>query len=166
MSEPLLWWGFGLMVGALFVLFLELFVPSGGLLGIVSATLAVASVVSFWRHSTTWGLTSLLGVVVLGPVVLAYMVKIYPDTFIGRRMILGGTEPADEDGSARPAAEEAPSALVGVEGTALTDLRPVGMVELDGARHEAMSEFGVIDSGQRVRVTKVEGDRIRVRVIS
>ena len=43
-------------------------------------------------------------------------------------------------------------ALVGRIGTALGDLRPVGVVQLDGRRHEATSESGFIESGATVEV--------------
>jgi hypothetical protein len=43
-------------------------------------------------------------------------------------------------------------ALVGRIGTALTPLRPVGVVELDGRRHEAVSETGFIEAGRTIEV--------------
>jgi membrane-bound serine protease (ClpP class) len=48
-------------------------------------------------------------------------------------------------------------------GVALTDLRPGGTVEFDGRRLEAFSEIGFLHAGQRVRVTAVEGAKVRVR---
>lgn len=54
-------------------------------------------------------------------------------------------------------------ALVGAEGVAMTDLRPVGAVRIDGTRYDALAEVGVIAAGTKVRVTKVEFNQIKVR---
>jgi hypothetical protein len=43
-------------------------------------------------------------------------------------------------------------ALGGRTGIALTQLRPVGTVELDGRRHEAASEEGLIEAGTTIEV--------------
>ncbi len=164
MSEPLLWWGIALLGGALAVVALEMFIPSGGLLAVVSTSLAIAGVVAFFRHSTAWGLMSLAAVLVLGPVIVAFMLKIYPDTYVGRRMILGNPEPGDAPTGA-DAETDRLAALVGAEGVAMTDLHPVGTIRVEGERLEALAEIGAIDSGQRVRITSVEGTRIKVRAI-
>ncbi|MBL0922524.1 MAG: NfeD family protein [Phycisphaerales bacterium] len=163
MTEPMLWWGLGLFGAAALVVLLEMFVPSGGILAALSTGLAIAGVVSFWRHSPAWGLTSLAALLTLGPLVTAFMLKIYPDTFIGRRMILGGDGP--EDGPAPETDADDASALVGAEGVAATDLRPVGTIRIDGKRVEALAEVGMIEAGARVRVVSVEGTRIRVRAV-
>src|SRR5699024_12488280 len=55
--------------------------------------------------------------------------------------------------------------LIGLEGVALTGLRPSGMVELEDERVDVVSEGSFIDRGERVKVVKVEGMRIVVRKI-
>ena len=164
MTEPLVWWGLGLFLAAAAVVVLELFIPSAGLLAALSTSLAIAGVVSFWRHSPVWGLSSLAALLVLGPMLMAFMLKVYPDTFVGRRMILGN-DPDPEDGPPPPDETEKLSALVGAEGTAATDLHPVGVIRVDGQRLEALAELGAIDAGAKVRIVAVEGTRIKVRSI-
>jgi len=164
MNEPLLWWGLMLFGAAMAVVVLEMFVPSGGLLAVLSVSLAIAGVVSFWKHSTGWGLTSLAALLVFGPMVVAFMLKIYPDTFMGRRMILGND--GNSDDAPVDAEAERLEALIGAEGTALTDLRPVGTIRVESERLEALAELGVIDAGARVRIVSVEGARIKVRPIA
>jgi membrane-bound ClpP family serine protease len=160
----MVWWGFGLLLGACVILALELFVPSGGILGLVAAALGIASVVCFWRVSPTWGVSSLVAFVVLAPMAVAFFVKIWPDTPMGRKMIL-----ADDDSEIERRTMLAnevrtkEDSLIGAQGRAITDLRPVGMVELDGQRVEALAEGSWIEAGQPVRVTHVEGARIKVR---
>jgi membrane-bound ClpP family serine protease len=167
MTEPMLIWAFGLLAAAVVILVLELFVPSGGVLGLLSGALAVASVVCFWRVSPAWGITSLAGLLILAPLVFTFFVKVWPDTTMGRKMILA----EDDSEIERRALEESEErtredSLIGVQGKALTDLRPVGVVLLDNQRVEALAEGAWIEAGQPVRVTHVEGTRIKVRAIT
>lgn len=167
MTEPMLIWAFGLLLGAIVILVLELFVPSGGVLGLLSGALSIASVVCFWRVSPAWGITSLAGLLILAPLVFAFFVKVWPDTAMGRKMILA----EDDRDIERRALEETEErtkgdSLVGVQGKAVTDLRPVGVVVLDNQRVEALAEGAWIEAGQKVRVTHVEGSRIKVRAIA
>ncbi|MGP1308854.1 MAG: NfeD family protein [Phycisphaerales bacterium] len=167
MSEPLLWWAFGLLLAAAMILVLELFLPSGGILGVLSGALSIAAVVCFWRVSPAWGMSSLVGLLVLAPLIFAFFVKVWPDTAMGRKMILAED---DQDAVRRALAETEErtkeDALVGLTGKAVTDLRPVGVVLLEGQRVEALAEGAWIESGQQVRVTHAEGTRIKVRAVS
>ena len=52
----------------------------------------------------------------------------------------------------------------GAEGVAVTALKPVGTVDFDGRRVQAISEGGFILAGTRVRVVRVEGSNVFVRV--
>ncbi|MEL6715050.1 MAG: NfeD family protein, partial [Planctomycetota bacterium] len=58
------------------------------------------------------------------------------------------------------------AAAVGARGQALTSLRPVGKVALDGdapgVDHEARAESGLIEPGARVRVVEVQSGRLVV----
>lgn len=164
--ESLLIWGLALLALALVVLGLELFVPSGGVLGITAAVLAVAGVVCLFKVDTKWGAIGGLFVLVMGPAALFVGLKIWPHTPMGRRVI--GT-PTDEELNARREAEEAErrrdAAMIGQEGTVLTDLRPVGTVEIAGRRYDALSELMVVPRGARVRVTGFDGVQVRVRQV-
>lgn len=167
MTETMLIWAFGLLLASLVILALELFVPSGGILGLLAGALSIASVVCFWRVSPGWGITSLAGLLILTPLVFTFFVKVWPDTTMGRKMILA----EDDREIERRALEETEErtrgdSLVGVQGKAVTDLRPVGVVILDGQRVEALAEGVWIEAGQPVRVTHVEGARIKVRAIT
>ncbi len=160
MNEPRLWWGVGLFAAALAIAVLELFIPSAGILALLSGALAIAGVVAFWSVSQLWGILSLLALILLVPLLVAFLLRIYPDTPIGRRMILSSDRDAPPDAPPAPAPH---AKLIGLTGEAISELRPVGMIRVDGQRLEALSEQGVIDIGARVRITAVEGTRIRVR---
>lgn len=49
------------------------------------------------------------------------------------------------------------------EGEAHTDLRPAGIVLIDGAKVDVVTSGEQVEKGRRVRVVKVEGNRIVVR---
>ena len=166
MSAMLLW-GFGLVLLAGFLLFIELFVPSGGIIGMVAGVVAIAGVVFFWRESTTWGLSATLGVLILGPCAVGFMLKVYPETSIGRKLILGGSKSEEEAlmASAQSRAEELDErlALVGLTGESINELRPVGEVRINGKRYETLAESGVIEPGVEIVVVSIVDNQIKVR---
>ena len=55
--------------------------------------------------------------------------------------------------------------LVGKKGTTLTDLRPVGTIDIDGKDYSAISNAQWIKKGTEVQVTEVDGTRILVKEI-
>jgi membrane-bound serine protease (ClpP class) len=55
--------------------------------------------------------------------------------------------------------------LEGVDGIALTDLRPAGKAEIAGERLDVVSEAGWITAGSPVRVLRAEGYRHVVRAV-
>ena len=86
------------------------------------------------------------------------------------RRIDGEVERRVEEDLERQRAEEERArdeklALIGSEGKALTDLRPVGVIEIGGRRFDALAETRMIEGGARVRVTAVEYNQIKVREV-
>ena len=55
--------------------------------------------------------------------------------------------------------------LEGIDGVALTDLRPAGTAEVAGERLDVVSEAGWITAGTPVRVLSAEGYRHVVRAV-
>ena len=162
-------WGFGLFAGAVVLFLVEVLIPSGGFIGLVAAGVGVAGIVAFWMAEPLYGVISLLTFVVMLPLAFNFALKVFPHTPVGRHLILGG-----EDDEARSAAEaaareredrERAEALVGLEGAATTDLRPIGSAAFDGNTIEVAAESGFIEEGRRVRITRVEGKTVRVREV-
>lgn len=156
------WWGFVLIGAACALIFIEVFIPSGGLIAVGAAIAACAGIVMLFLHSTMSGVIGLLTALILGPMTLTFAFKMFPHTPIGKRMILGTSV-----SSAKEVAEhrEAMHALIGSEGEAITDLRPVGVVRIEGERHDALAEGPMIEAGSRVRVVVVESNQVKVRKI-
>ena len=124
-----------LLLGAAVVLFfLEMFIPSLGVLTVCGIVCAVASVWLGFRHGTGSG----LGILVLNADAL-------------------GGEPGDVPDDAET------QALVGKSGAAVTDLRPAGKATIEGRRVDVLTEGAYVARGTRVAVVRVEGNRIFVR---
>jgi membrane-bound serine protease (ClpP class) len=167
LNEPLLIWGIVLIVVGFLVLGLEVFVPSGGVLAVTSGIIAIAGIVCLFRYDTTWGLTGTLAVVVIGPLMGAFLLKIWPDTPLGRRLVHGDVTEEDRARAQMNEQNERMErlALVGAEGVAITTLRPVGTAKIGTERMEVLSESGWITAGTPVKVTAVDGLEIKVRQI-
>lgn len=164
--DPLLLWGLVLLAISVLLTVIEIFVPTAGLLGLTSVVVAVAGIVCLFKYDGGWGLGGLLSAVVLLPSVFFGGIQIWRNTEAGRRAM---GIPSDEEIEARQLRElrerQAREAIIGMEGVVLTDLRPVGVVELDGKRVDALADEGFIQAGRRVRVTAVEATEVRVRTI-
>lgn len=164
--ESLLIWGVMLVAGALLVMALDIFVPTGGVLLTLAGVSAVAGVVCLFRHSAVAGVTGALTVVVLAPSIAVFGLKIWPSTPMGRRIIGIPTEEEEAKARAEQEAEERQrTALIGAVGRVVVDLRPVGMVEIGGKRYDAKSDTFFVAAGSEVRVTGMEGNELRVRQV-
>ncbi|SMO35548.1 NfeD family protein [Melghirimyces algeriensis] len=56
--------------------------------------------------------------------------------------------------------------LIGKKGTALTDFRPSGTLEIDGVRYSGISQGVWMEKGTSVQVVSVDGTRILVQPLS
>ncbi len=165
--EALLYWGIGLWAIAILLFVIELIVPSGGIIGGVSFLCAACGVGAFWMASTTWGIVSLLMLIVMVPVCGWFAVKVMPETTLGRQMMLAEDEDELQMRAMEAAAQrEREQALVGAEGVALQDLRPVGLARIEGTKVEVLAATGYIEAGTTIRVVSVEGNQIKVRGVA
>ncbi len=164
LADNLLIIGIGLLILSVGLLAAELFVPSMGILSIVAGICAIIGVVCLWRYSDAWGLSGTLLVIIGGPALVTWGLKIYRHTSMGRKML---SIEADEELRTRLEHEETErerlKSLIGKTGTVLTDLRPVGVIEVEGKRYDALAEITLIRRGSKVRITSAEINEIKVR---
>jgi len=141
----------------LLLIFIELFLPAGGLLGLIGAICLICSaVIAFRDKGFDIGFAvSIVGVIATVILIAAGLV-IFPQTPIGRHLTL--RKSIDQRGTA-PLHPE----LVSQEGVALSDLRPAGVVEIDGKKFDVVTSGEMIDTGSCIVVKAVEGLRIVVR---
>lgn len=143
------------------LLLAEVFVPSGGIISLFSLIALIGGVVIFFRHSTFAGVTGIIIALIMIPTVLIIAYKIFPKTRFGKHVTLA--PPLRKKGDAIPDTEEL-KALVDKVGVVLSPLRPVGMCDFSGRRIECVAETGYIEKGQEVRVIRVQGTQLTVRI--
>jgi membrane-bound ClpP family serine protease len=168
MSDYLLW-AFGLLGVAALLFVIEIIVPSGGIIGLVALAAALGAVVAFSYENPVLGAVSLAGLIVMVPLAINFALKVFPNTPIGKKLILGEDEEDEAElaklEQARREEEARRQALIGAEGVTNTTMRPVGSVKIDGVTLEAVSEVGMLDAGVTVRVTRVDGSTVKVRPV-
>lgn len=137
----------------------EVFLPSHGVLGLMAGAAFVTSVVYCFLISVTLGAVVFAVLCIAGPVVALYMVDFWPQTPIGRRLVL----PKMSGDGAETATQVT---TVGQRGVAITELRPVGVCQFGGVRVEAISQLNIIGVGSTVEVVAMDGARPVVRVLA
>ena len=161
---------FGLMGASALFFILELFVPSGGIFAALCGTCTIASVVSMFLFNPLLGLLLLIGYVIVGPFAIYWGIKVWEQSFVGRKLILNAELDSSIPNEASPGArsssdpEEIPlSSFIGSEGIADSQLRPGGFVKIDGRRMDAIAEGELIHPGARVRVVDAYDNQLKVR---
>jgi membrane-bound ClpP family serine protease len=153
-----------LLIAFYFLMVAEFFLPTGGVLGTGAVALLVAAVVIAFSHSMVAGISVVVFVLLTAPFVLFGMVRIWPHTAIGRRMLNLRPGEATVDPPKRTTSQGIPiEDLVGRIGTAKTDLLPSGLVVIEGERMDGVSTGMPIDAGTTLVVTSVDGGRVHVR---
>ena len=154
-----IYWSIIFMGLGLLIVMLELFIPSAGILTVLAGACFIASIVAGFFSSLTAGLVMLLLIVILLPLLLMAMIKVWPKTPIGRRILI---EPSGSPDAVVPEWEPGIHELVGQLGTARTKMLPSGIVLINGKKYDALSDGLPIDEGQPIRVVAVKNNRIIV----
>jgi len=149
-----------LIAAGLFLLLMEIFIPSWGLLSISGTACLVAGLVLAFRHGTATGILALCIVLVLLPTEIVIGVKLFPSTWMGRRIVLKGRE---RTGRGERSTDDRLFGLVGKEGYTTSTCRPSGVAEIAGERVDVVAEGRMIDANRPVKVLRVEGNRVVVR---
>lgn len=157
-------WGLALYGVGILLVIIEVFVPSGGVIGLLATGAAIAGDVCLWIFDPVWGALGVLAILVLGPLLFFFAVNLLPSTPMGRRLLFGEK---GEDASKEALLEDVNpyAGLMGKEGLTVTDLRPVGSARIDGERHEVLADTHLIEAGAKVRVVSVHGNEIKVRKV-
>ncbi|MDX2131700.1 MAG: NfeD family protein [Planctomycetota bacterium] len=164
--EAMLVWGLSLLGAAVVIGVLEFVLPTGGVLGVMAAVVAIAGVVCLYLVGPEWGGIGTLGLLILGPAAVYLGFKTWPHTAVGRQII--GTETDEQRHTREQTEQEARArvaAMIGKEGVVLTDLRPVGTVQVDGVRYDALSDTMFVRAGARVKVIGTDVAQLRVREV-
>lgn len=170
-ASPIIW-AF-VFIGIALVLFvIEIFVPSGGVIALLGALAVIASLIAFYIHNVNTGIIATAVYVILGPVLVWILFRIWAASPLASRMILGGVVEEDSDEAkqrsiARQQKQRAYlESFIGKSGTTITILRPIGLVRIDGERIDAMAETGSIEANCDIKVTSVYDNQVKVRAVS
>jgi membrane-bound serine protease (ClpP class) len=141
-----------LILGAV-LMFLETLLP-GLIAGIIGFICLLGAVFLGYGENFSTG-NAVLGVVVVGLTVGTWAwLKFFPESRMARKFI--AQRAVGNLGVDRPE-------LLNGTGTALTQLRPSGVAQINGQRVDVVTEGGLIERGTAVKVVFVEGSRIVVR---
>ena len=149
-------------VAAFGIFFIEFVLPTGGLLAILCVICAIASVSLGFMHDPSLGITLLALYSVAAPFMVLLGLNLATQSKMGKRMVLTAEDPARTGAGISESAAQLPA--IGAYGEAITQLRPVGFVRIDGRRLDASAEGDVIDAGARIEVVSHRDGQLRVRV--
>ena len=156
-----------LALGGVILLVLEIFVIPGfgvaGVLGIVAILAGlVLSLVGTGDTSEVivWAAGRVVFALLLALSASLVLLRFLPRLPFGRRLVL---EAGLGAGHAYGSAPDSDLRWLGKKGQASSPLRPAGIAEIEGERVDVVSDGELIDAGQRVEVTRVDGNRIVVR---
>ena len=159
--SPVVWVAALFLVG-IGVIVLEVFVPSGGVLGFVSVAAIIAAIATAFLELGVGAGTAMIALsVVVVPVILGLAFRWFPETPLGRRVLPAPPEAADvvPDAPRRRRARD----LVGQRGRTTSDLLPWGTVEVGSESLDGVSEGGPIDAGSEIIVVAAQGAAVVVR---
>jgi membrane-bound ClpP family serine protease len=155
-------WSLLLLALGLVFLVLEFFVPSGGALAVLCALSLLAAILVGFMAGPWTGMGILLTEVLIVPAAIAAAVKWWPDTPIGRLILIPRPSSPDEvlpDTEAYRGLND----LIGKRGTARGTMLPSGLVVIDGRTYDAVSEGVAIEANQTVLVVAISTQRLVVR---
>jgi membrane-bound ClpP family serine protease len=161
--DPLVWSVLLLFLGLALVC-IEVFVPSGGVLGFLSiASLMAGIILAFYHRGPEVGFLFLTVTAVAVPAALILAFRYWPKTPMGRRLLLDvpSGEAMRPDSPQRQKLRQ----LVGKQGVVKSLMMPSGAVVIDGTTIDAMSEGIPIEAGTRIKVIEVRGTHVLVRPV-
>ena len=154
---------------------LEMFVvPGFGITGITGISCMCAAVILGLIEHYTFSLSHLnaeavwssmvifLAGITLAVAVVWYLTSIHGPKWVRRHTELMLTQQV-KDGYI--GVDMSPVGYIGLEGAAVTDMRPAGKVEINGETLDAVATQGFIHAGARVRVMKYENAQIYVKEV-
>jgi membrane-bound serine protease (ClpP class) len=160
-------WSILLLIFGLATLVAEIFIPSGGVLAVITVTAIVSSLVlsaiAWLWVAPIWFAAHFAMVLLLVPLCLLGALEILPRTRAGKRMIL---QPPDGENLRGPqtSTDHDLRQLIGKQGVVRTTLAPGGYVSIGDARYSAVSEDSLLDFGTRIVVAGLRGSTLVVRL--
>ncbi len=142
---------------ALLMIFFEFYLP-GGVLGVLGGALYLASIVMVYLQVKS--LSALLLFICIAAIALVFVIKFALWRIRKSKSHNTLYHNDDQEGYCASSFE---ASLVGVEGTAFSDLRPSGYILVNGQRYQATSKEGYLVKGTSVVVVDGAGAHLIVK---
>ena len=141
------------------VIIAEIILPSGGILSVLAAGIFAYSLyVVFHDVSVSAGFVFVTADVIMIPILVIVGLKLLAKSPVTLRTTLS----SKEGGTSQPSELDK---FLGMEGIAVTDLRPAGTAVINGKRVDVVSRGEYLDKDSRIVVSSVTGNQIVVRKI-
>lgn len=157
-------WSFLLLLFGLGLAVLEVFFPSGGMLGFLCIVSLGASVAFGFMNGVASGVIMLVIGLVGLPVVVMFAFYWLPKTRFGRHLLLD--VPSGDEVLPNSARRKRLRSLLGKRGKARSRMMPSGAVKIDGRTYDAVTEATAVDEGQWIEVIEFQGNRLVVRALT
>jgi membrane-bound ClpP family serine protease len=156
---PVLWTF--LFLGLAFIIaVLEVFLPSGGMLAVLAIAFLITSIVFSFQADVIFGSFYTLFVCMLVPVFLWTALRVWPNTWIGRQILL---TPENDPALVPDEEQQTLKQLIGKHGMAKSKMLLGGLIEIEDKRYNAVSDAEPIEPGEVISVIRIEGTSIIVR---
>lgn len=144
------------LVGVI-VIIAEIILPSGGLLSLLALGIFGYSLyIVFTGISTAAGIVFVTADIILIPVLVITGLKLIVRSPVTLRKELSRSEGVVSQ-------SDELEKFMGLEGTALTDLHPSGLAEINGKRVDVVSRGEYLEKNSKIVVYSVRGNQIIVR---
>lgn len=145
-----------LLIGLTLILVELIFIPGTTVVGLLGLVFAIVGIVVSYQHfGNTVGLYVLIGMSCL---TLAGLFYSFRSGVWSRFSLKSAIDSKVNEGMLA-------SVHVGDEGVALSSLRPMGKAEFHAKAFEVKTSGGFVDSGERVKITKIDSHQIVVEPV-
>lgn len=150
-----------LFILGIILLIVEAIIPGFGAPGITGVICIISSII-LASNSVFLGVFSLTVAFILVILTIILLVKYGPKNKYIDRIILG-TQLKKDKGYTATADKEV---ILGSEGTAVTNLRPSGIIEIKDEKLDAVTEGEFIEVNSKIKIIRVEGRKIIVKKLT
>ncbi len=159
---------FVLLLVGFILLGVELLLPTGGIVGVMCAVSFLSS--AYFAHHA-WSETNplywriyIVTFLALIPITLSGVYYLLTKTAFGNRVLLAA--PSTEEVTPYQEQHHHLESLIGQHGTAISPLKPGGLVQINGERLHAVGHGFIIESGESVEIVEIQGTRVVVKPVS
>ncbi len=160
-----LFWPIVLVLLGVLLIFMEVFVPSGGIIALFAMSAVIASIAVGFTHGLKTGTLVLMIDIIVVPLSAGLAFKTWRHSPFGRMII---NRRPESEAEVLPDTDEYRfrKEMIGKRGTAKTPLLPSGDVVIDGRTYDAVSKGMSIEEGQPIEIVEVSTLRLVVRPLS